>query len=140
MWIFFYLAQSPKDVCDPAKECCWREPSNGVAKANKKINQLQCADGSFCIGDGSDYGSDSWKCCNGKKSADGKLEGRIRCPSNHPNLCVNKECAGKTARCCEKDCNEPGKNYGGNLPCPKSKFKKMIKCLEILLIKHIYYT
>ena len=113
---FCNLAQAP--------QCPWREMSNGVALAINEDNKLQCADGSFCIGDDKNWESDSWKCCNGKKSADGKLTGRIKCPKNHPNLCANKECAGKTARCCEKNCNEPGKNFGGNLPCPKRKSKK----------------
>ena len=105
---FRNLAQAP--------QCPWREMSNGVAIVNPVDDQLQCADGSFCKGDPSDYGSDSWKCCNDKG-------GRVRCPQNHPNLCANKACGNETARCCEKDCNKPGENFGGNLPCPKSKLK-----------------
>ena len=89
--------------------------SNGVPITTDKPNKLECADGTFCTGNPNDWKDDSWKCCNNKG-------GRVRCPTNHPYLCANKACAGGTAKCCEKDCNAPG--FGGNLPCPKSKFDK----------------
>ena len=72
-------------------------------------DELQCADGSFCLGDSSDYGSDSWQCCNEKG-------GRVGCPPNHPNLCAAENaCGNGTALCCEVDCT----NFGGDRPCGK---------------------
>merc|ERR1711872_678078 len=65
-----------------------------------EVDKLQCADGSFCLGDSSDYGSDSWQCCNEKG-------GRVGCPPNHPNLCAAENvCGNGTTLCCEKDCDD----------------------------------
>jgi len=70
-------------------------------------DKIQCADGSFCLGDSSDYGSESWQCCNEKG-------GRVGCPPNHPNLCAAENaCGNGTTLCCEKDCGD----FGGKLPC-----------------------
>jgi len=80
-------------------------------------DKIQCADGSFCLGDSSDYGSESWQCCNEKG-------GRVGCPPNHPNLCAAENaCGNGTTLCCEKDCGDlDGKlfeKFGGKLPCVK---------------------
>jgi len=90
-----------------AQECKWRA-SNGVPITTNEFDKLECADGSTCFGDSSNYKSDAWKCCNNKG-------GRARCPPNHANLCNSKTCAGNTALCCEADCSVAG----GNKPCPK---------------------
>jgi len=82
-------------------------------------DKIQCADGSFCLGDSSDYGSESWQCCNEKG-------GRVGCPPNHPNLCAAENaCGNGTTLCCEKDCGDlDGKlfeKFGGKLPCACSE-------------------
>jgi len=76
-----------------------------------EVDKLQCADGSFCLGDSSDYGSESWQCCNEKG-------GRVGCPPNHPNLCeAENVCGNGTTKCCEKDCGDLDGQFGGKLPC-----------------------
>jgi len=76
-------------------------------------DKIQCADGSFCLGDSLDYGSEAWQCCNEKG-------GRVGCPQNHPNLCRNENvCGNGTTRCCEKDCGDLDSDFGGKLPCVK---------------------
>ena len=76
-------------------------------------DKIQCADGSFCLGDSLDYGSEAWQCCNEKG-------GRVGCPPNHPNLCRNENvCGNGTTRCCEKDCGDLDSDFGGKLPCGK---------------------
>jgi len=72
-----------------------------------EVDELLCADGTRCFGNSTDYGSDSWKCCN-------ERGGRLGCPPNHPNLCAaENKCGSGTSLCCEVDCAD----FGGDFPC-----------------------
>ena len=83
-----------------ADACPWLTPTT-VA------NQLQCRDGSFCMGRHG-AGSGSWGCCDQR----GK---RAKCPPNLPNMCAQPRASfGRTDFSCEESCD----SMGGIRPCP----------------------
>merc|ERR1712151_814435 len=72
--------------------CSWKTPTQGN-------DQLQCGDGTLCIG---------WNCCAGKG-------GRSKCAAKAPKMCNKKTCGrNKDEHCCAPDCSEAG----GERPCP----------------------
>jgi len=69
--------------------CSWQQTTSVE-------NQLECMDGTLCIG---------WSCCSGHG-------GRARCPPNKPLMCSSKTC-GDGDYCCKASCDE----FGGQRIC-----------------------